>query len=260
MRDLMKDVNYFDEAIQELDALILKGFAILQIAKSAFEKVKDSDEEKRQETLGNHRLQHHQWFDAVYRVIDTNTDRKYYLIHFVNVNRTAMSLSGMSPEQSDFIVSFEVRLTALKEVLQMLEERRSVIIRQEIAKQERDQSVKYELRYSSSRELTLNGILLAKPDFHSENDQFLSFIFTDGNSWRTVPMQELLENLATDKLKKTVHQILADVGIVDNLKTVFMPNVSTKAIQFRNPITHGFAEENKLPEITITKTVRTNKK
>jgi hypothetical protein len=169
------------------------------------------------------------------------------------------SMLGKVPAkpENDFR-SINTGIDKLEELIFKLEEKQNLQTRQAIAKQEHDVTIKYELKYNN-RELTFNGITLAKPDFMSENDQFLDFIFKDGNSWRNIPMDEILEALKVEKLGKTVHQILNDVGVKGVIKDVFMPNANSKGVELRNPITYGFAEENKLSAIDI-KSIRNDKK
>lgn len=112
-----------------------------------------------------------------------------------------------------------------------------------------DKDIKYILEYSQGRELTLNGKFLAKTQYRSENDLFLKFIFTEGNAWRDVKMEELLEFMDKPKLTKKMHQILGDLQLVGNLKDVFMPVAGSRGFEFHNPITNAYAKEKKLPEI-----------
>lgn len=212
------------------------------------------------------------WHLSVYFVFLHCEDiSSHYIAIFQNAfNRNSSKIPTLK-EQADLIMgkakvkpdddftSLNYGIDKLEELIFRLEEKQNLIVRQEIAKQEHDATVKYELRYSKERELTLNGILLARPDFMSENDQFLNFIFSEGNSWRKIPTSEILEALKIDKLGKTVHQILGDVNITGVIKEVFMPNANSKGVELRNPITYGFAEENALPAIDL-KTVRNNKK
>jgi hypothetical protein len=212
------------------------------------------------------------WHLSVYFVFLNCKDiSSHYIAIFQNAfNRNSSKISTLK-EQADLIMgkspmkpdddfsSINFGIDKLEELIFRLEEKQNLLARQEIAKQEHEASTKYELHYSTSRKLTLNGILLATPDFMSENDQFLNFIFKDGNSWRTIPTSELLDALKVDKLGKTIHQILSDLNITGIIKEVFMPNVSSKGFEFRNPISYGFADENGLPTIDL-KTIRNNKK
>lgn len=264
MIEVMQSVDDFDKAIRELDRLVSNGWAIYRIARRAFKKAGESLQARGSNTasklLNTHRAKHHKWYDDVYKSIESSTDRNYYWVLFTNapVNNNYW-ISGLGPGESTFLINFENRIKVLTDILIMLEERRSTVVRQEIAKQEHDASTKYELKYSTARELTLNGILLAQTDFLSENDKFLTFIFNDTNSWRNVTISELLEYMQVSQLTKTPHQILNDIGITGQIKEIFMPNVSSKGFEFRNPISYSFASDNKLPNLDM-KVVRSSQK
>jgi hypothetical protein len=263
MKDVMKSVSDFDEAISKLDSLIAKGWARYKLSERAFTKAAQENNLSKLDGLNiskEHFGEHNVWFEEVRHNIEKLTDRNYYWVLLINFPRNNGTwVEGLGPDLSNFLINFESELKVLSNILIMLEERRGTVIRQEIAKQEYDASTKYELRYSNSRELTFNGIPLARPDFLSENDQFLTFIFADGNSWRNVPMSELLDSMKIKKLGKTIHQILNDLNITGVIKDVFIPNASAKGFEFRNPISHGYADDNKLPIIDI-KTIRNSKK
>jgi hypothetical protein len=115
-----------------------------------------------------------------------------------------------------------------------------------------DVGSKYELTYSSQRELRLNGILLAKPQYKSENDLFLQF-FVGQNHTGEHGVDELLEFMGKAKLTKRPTQILGDVRITKEIKAVFFPVASVADIEFRNPITHEYAKQHNLPVIELEK-------
>lgn len=200
------------------------------------------------------------WSKKVEKILaDKLGHNSHYIHHFGSVGSAEFLEKKITPS-TKYPSAIAKQLTALEEVIWRLEDREGLLIRQEIAKQEYDQSVKYKLNYNdSSRELTLNGMLLARPDFMSENDYFLSFIFKPGNTWRRIPLSELLKYMQKDKLGKTPSQILADLNITGNIREVFM-SISSKGIEFRNPITNADSEKYKLPTINMTLSVRTSKK
>jgi len=127
-------------------------------------------------------------------------------------------------------------------------------------KERPNNKVKYQLSYLQNRELRCNGVLLAKPDFMSENEQFLDYVLKTDNSNRRVPMKEILEYMRVDKLKKTPHQILDGLNIKGEVRKLFFPNVSNKGIEVRNPITYEYAKEHNLPKLDIEQFVRNSKK
>lgn len=126
-----------------------------------------------------------------------------------------------------------------------------------------EDDIKYSLSYNPTlRKLYLNGHLLANPQYGSENDQFLRFFVSEGNTGEH-SIDELLHYMKKQKLTKRPTQILGDLKITGDVKILFFPNASVKGIEFRNPITHQYAKDNNLPEIDIDKvlkSVRNNQK
>lgn len=252
-------VEYFDNSIEQLDKLLAVGNNMYFEARQTLLSPDKTPEDK-QAAYIDYTDKYHLWAMEVRNLLRLTTDRQYYEVNFMTLSSSSYSIVGLSQDQANFITGFSGKIKSLLEILTMLEERRSVVIRQEIAKQEHDQEVKYELRYSSSHELTLNGILLANPDFLSENEQLLAFLFTEGNAWRPIKMAELLEYMKEDKLKKKMHQILDDLNITGSIREAFFKGISINGFEFRNPITYGYAEEHKLPIINLSKPVRSSKK
>jgi hypothetical protein len=126
---------------------------------------------------------------------------------------------------------------------------------------QKDESIKYELKYSEgTQELSLFGVVIANPDFMSENEELLTFLFKDGNANRRIPVEEFLEYRRAEKLTKTFHQILDGLNIRGNLRMIFFPHVSRKGLEFVNPITANYAVEHQLPEITHASLFNNNQK
>jgi hypothetical protein len=109
--------------------------------------------------------------------------------------------------------------------------------------------VKYQLTYNSTeRILRLNNVQIAKTQYGSENDMFIKFFVTEHNTGEH-SIAEILEFMGKKKLTKKLSQIFADIRITGDIKTVFFPISSVNGVEFRNPITHTYAKEHKLPEI-----------
>jgi hypothetical protein len=254
------------EAITELGFCYDTGTKIKHLIASHISKPDERDY-KKLNTI------YHDWFMSVtFVMLGCDDIYDHYVSIFLNSGVNRLSQTRSPEKLADYLSGkgtvravhdlkdIDMKLDKLEEIIFRLEEKENVRIRQAIAKQERDASIKYEMKYDeNSRELTLNGIFLARPDFMSENDEFLRVIFIEGNSWRHVPISELLEHMKVEELSKKIHQILNDLGIVGVIKEIFIPNVSKNGFEFRNPISYGFAEENKLPTIDL-KTIRSSKK
>lgn len=97
-----------------------------------------------------------------------------------------------------------------------------------------DDEVIYEVAYNeNSREITINGFLLSKPDFDSENDIFASYVFTHPN--QKLRMEKIQQVNGGKPFKKAVHRIIADLGFSGEFAKVFF-NASRRAVLFRNKI------------------------
>ena len=126
-----------------------------------------------------------------------------------------------------------------------------------------EEAIKYQLTYNpSARELWLNDVLLANPQYGSENHKFLQYFVTEKNTGEQ-EVKDLLAFMNKPKLIKRPTQILTDVRITGDVKKVFFPNASKQSIEFHNPISIVYAKENKLPEIDLnllSETVRSSQK
>ncbi len=101
-------------------------------------------------------------------------------------------------------------------------------------------SIAYEVKYSDKvREILINNFLLAKPDFNSENDNVFSYLYRNAN--RAVKIEELEQHIG-GKLKKTIHNILRDLGFTGNFTKTFF-SASKNGVIFRNPITYQDLKE-----------------
>lgn len=243
----MKNVEDFDKAIEKLDGLILRGFSITLSARNEFTKTNKAEgntELKGEELIKKHRRQYHKWYDDVDRSITELTDRKYYLVHLgTAAGQGNIMIEGLSMAQSGFIVAVEARIAALYEILTMLEERRSVVIRQEIAKQEYDSSHRYWLSYDEiAGKLYLNGnILIASTRLDSPADKLLQQVFASPNN-----LIELKQITSTQ-----VSSALRDLNITGALKKIFFPRTSGSKVLFRPFITNTEFVNEELKEISL---------
>lgn len=80
------------------------------------------------------------------------------------------------------------------------------------------------------RKIFINGELLAKPDFDSENERFFSYIYEHPNE--KIPLKKIRE--AIGGFKKTIHSILAGLGFKGNTRKLFF-DASKSAVIFHNP-------------------------
>jgi hypothetical protein len=251
MKDVMKSVDEFDEAIVALDKLTAKGWAIYRLALRAFTKARDNetlDKKTTDKLLRQYRGRHNQWYEEVRKSIEQLTDRNYYWVLFLSVPTIYPTDVSFGNDISVYVGFFESEIQVLNDILTMLEERRGTVVRQEVAKVERDASVLYEITYVG-REIKINDIYLSKPDFMSENEQFFSYIFE--RPWQPIKIEAILADLKLPKFKKSVSQMLSDLRFTGDVRKIFCPDASSKGIEFRNSITRGYADEHHLPLLGV---------
>ncbi len=112
-----------------------------------------------------------------------------------------------------------------------------------------DDEEMYRIIYTKQRQVLMNNAQISKPDFNSENDLVFSFLYDNPN--RRITREEI-EKAIGDKLTKTLHKIVENLGFEGDTKEVFF-SVSKDAIEFRNPITKKDLEEMKKPLIKLVK-------
>lgn len=190
-----------------------------------------------------------QWLNEVHHYLRQEFGiNHHYVTALLQSQPLSFSRSGWPSGASNSYYGFKSHLDALLKITFRIEERLDLSIRREIAKQERDASTLYEMTYIG-REIRVNDFYVSKQDFMSENEQFFSYIFE--RPWETIKIEDMLKDLKIKKFKKSVSQMLSDLKITGNIRKIFCPDASSKAIVFRNPISRGFADENNLPNINI---------
>ena len=99
--------------------------------------------------------------------------------------------------------------------------------------QDQDIDVMYEIKLTTSREILINNLVLARPEFGSENEIVFRYLFDNPN--RTVKLDELQKRLGDQPIKKNLHKIVENLGFQGDLKDAFF-SVTKDSILFRNPI------------------------
>lgn len=116
--------------------------------------------------------------------------------------------------------------------------------------EEINNTVAHYLEFKKNREIILDGKKkLSKPDFDSENDNFFNFIYNNPNKKINIPEIEA----SIGALRKRPINILADLGFTGDIKKMFFPAVSNKAIEFINPITEKYLKDNRLKKLKLNK-------
>ncbi len=186
------------------------------------------------------------WLNETAKIITSSLKEKHYYFHFVHPQGSALSYSH---PLGHLISSLDRHLFALEEVILSLEEKRNLSVRQEIAEKEFQADKMYEITYSThTREIKLNNILLANPDFSTENELFFQFMYE--NSGRPVSRKEIESHCGN--LKKRVSDILRDLNFAGAIRQNFFPVATEKEVMFVNPISKQFFYEKVLPAINFS--------
>ncbi|MDQ5943655.1 MAG: hypothetical protein QG675_423 [Patescibacteria group bacterium] len=96
----------------------------------------------------------------------------------------------------------------------------------------------YEVKYSeTTREITINNVLISKPDFYKENEIVFGFIYKHPK--QRISTKTIKDHVKTElgkPMTKTLHKIIENLGFTGDIKQVFF-DTSSEGIFFRNPIT-----------------------
>lgn len=90
----------------------------------------------------------------------------------------------------------------------------------------------YEIFYTKQRQVLLNNLEIAKPDFDSENELAFSFLIDNPNKKHT---KADVEKAIGKSLTKTLHKIVENLGFTGDIRKAFF-DVSKDSICFKNPI------------------------
>ena len=97
----------------------------------------------------------------------------------------------------------------------------------------------YRIAINKKREVIMNEFfILSRPDFDSENHNFIDYIFKHPDE---IVKKSAIEEAIHKKLKKSFHAILSDLGFKNEVRKLFF-NVSKTSIQFKNNISTGEAK------------------
>lgn len=104
----------------------------------------------------------------------------------------------------------------------------------------------YEVKFTPAREILINGFLLTRLDFDSENDNVFKYLYARPN--QTISVADLEKQLGGTLLKKPLHKIVENLGFAREIKRVFF-DISKDSIRFRNPITSKELEALGIPHL-----------
>ena len=236
-------------AINTLDALLMDGYNMLDNYQVLYIVEQEKISFNERSYLGKSKKDFEKWYWEVSRTLLEKLYFRHHYFHFIKL-RSFTSASTIEATIETIFAVHEQHLFALEDVILRIEEQYNLVVRREIADEAKREGILYEMSYSQhSREIKLNGILIAKPDFESENDRFFSFVYANAN--RVISRQEI-EKGTKSVLGKTNSDILKDLGFKGTLRKIFFAGASRDKVLFRNPITKQYASKHDLPPINIT--------
>src|SRR5581483_678401 len=252
-----EDAERLEKVIAALDDQLIAAYSqYQQLTQETFGNVSRFDDPETRTAWENYLNEiTSKWSQDVANILQRDLKYNYHLYHFLSAKPVfSSSYSGVSRKISGLLQGMESRMNALEEVILRLEEKLSLSIRREIAEKEHQGDLLYQITYSDHlREIKLNGLLITKPDFESENHQFFSYIYINPN--RRVSRKEIEKSLKID-LKKTNSDILRDLGFKGTLRQLFFPGATKSKVLFNNPITKEYAIKHDLPTINFNELKR----
>ena len=112
----------------------------------------------------------------------------------------------------------------------------------------KSEEIAYEVTYNEKdRKILINNFLMAKLDYDSPNERVFSYIYK--NDGRNILKTEF-EKKYKEKIEKSLHDIVKDIGFIGKLKTLFF-KVSEKSIEFTKKITFQDLIDLKIDHIRI---------
>jgi hypothetical protein len=259
--DVMKNLTNSDEldqTIEKLDNLLIEGHLKYTTQRQGYFQNKDKEgfsvDTHRQETTNIL----NEWFRATVRIIEAEIKEKHHLFHFLQHHGGSLVITGVPIELSNTLISFEYYLYALEDIILRLEEKKNLVVRQEIAEIEYQTDVLYKITYSEhTREIKINNVVLARLQSDSKNVNFFEYVYSHQNQQIAITA---IEEHTAYKLADNVHDMLRDLGFKGNIRKIFFPIATKTKVMFVNPITKEYAIKNDLPVIELPKTTRQNEK
>jgi len=244
---MKEDKEGLDRSLFILNKYLYDGFLI----KTNFLKKHDIDGQKEafdlEQLHEEYRGEVNKWLNIVAKYLFDKFE-KYLYFHFIQPKADSMDYLHPLGKTTH---ALDKHLYALEDVIMRIEERRNLVVRQEIAEKEYEADTLYKITYNDhTREVKLNNIVLTKTDFDSENDNCFDFIYRNPN--RPIGIDEL-EQVLGGKLKKRLAHIVRDLGFTKEIKTIFFPVVTKSQVKFVNPISKQYYHKNNLPPINFKK-------
>jgi len=241
------DQETLNQSLNDLNEYLYQGYSLKTYYSQKYKKESKKKNFKVEKLQKEYEDDINKWLNFVAKYLHKKIEA-YLYFHFVNPKSNA--LTNFHP-LGKLEISLDKYLHALEEIIIRIEERRNLMLRQEIAEKEYQTDILYKITYSDhTRLVKLNNIVLTKTDFNSENDNCFQFIYK--NPGRLIGIEELEQEVG-GKLKKRLAHIIRDLGFTKELRIVFFPVVTKSKVMFVNPITKQYAYKNNLPPINFKK-------
>lgn len=247
----LEESDKLDSDIQFLSNALVAGFNKCQAYKR---KASDKGlvDKKLEKFIKEVQTELQKWYVEVMQYLIDNLDRNYHQYHFSAHKTLSTIYSNMNEKVSNSITAWEGYLRNLEDIIFRLEDAKNLQVRREIAEIENQADIAYEIRYNDhKREITINNIIIAKPDFESENERFFTYVYANSN--RPIPIKEIEDHWKVGKLKKRVTHIVDGLGFSGALREIFFPVVKQDKVMFVNPISKKQVIEKSLPAINFAK-------
>jgi hypothetical protein len=246
----IEESEQLEPVITLLDVQLITGYSELQeMKKEGFDTNLFKDNHKLEATTKKIQNALQKWADDTLKILKVSTGKYYYQYHFLDVRGDGMCYPNVPEKISNAVMRWEHYLRKLEEIIFRLEDERNLKVRREIAEIENQADILYEVKYSEhSREIKLNSILLAKPDFESENERLFTYVYSKQNE--PIKVSDI-EGYYKIKFKKSISDIIRDLGFKGKTRQVFFPVADKNKVMFTNPISKKYFIENDLPVISM---------
>ncbi|MDD4382547.1 MAG: hypothetical protein PHD49_00135 [Candidatus Shapirobacteria bacterium] len=224
-----------DNNVSKLVVLITKQRKFIE---SNFEKYREEicnlGDDKILEFLGSTESEIALWEKRVIRVLKT-FNKQNYLIRFSHPKDIKSSHNAYITEAIDCKVM--AQLNELNDILTELENNNLPI---------KSKKIIHQIEYTENREILLDGKVIHRFQSDSPGENLFSYLINNPN--KVIELKEIEKNEGRDDISKGIHQKIRDLGFKGKLKTMFFPGLDEQKIQFINPITKAYLNENHIFE------------
>lgn len=243
-----------EELIERLDEKIIAGYDILLSITTKFWSFQEQADENTEKLRSDTYDAKVKWHSEVENLLKEYLGNSHVIYEFSRIEQPQINRSNLPTPLFDLDVEIDGYLKSLNGIIIRLEERESLFIRQEIAKQEYDASHRYWLRYDEiAGRLYLNGnIVIGSTRLDSPADRLLRQVFSSPNNLIEI------EGITSTQISSA----LRDLNLKGSLKKIFFPRTSgkSKKILFRPFITNTEFFDAGYDDINLTDFMRKSEK